>query len=114
MQDTKGRAIMTEAAILERITRTIVDHFHPERVVLFGSRARGDADAESDFDLLVEMDSAKRPPERAIEVSAVFGLHEWPMDIFVYTPQEMERHKKIRGTLASIVEAEGAVLYERS
>lgn len=47
-------------------------------------------------------------------MSAAFGLRHWAMDILVYTPEEMDRRRKIRGTLASIVAAEGKVLYERS
>ena len=99
---------------IEKIVRTIVERFDPKRIVLFGSRARGDWDPESDVDLFVEMESDKSPAERAIEVGRVFGLREWSMDLFVYTPEEAERRKRIRGTLASIVEAEGTVLYERS
>ena len=110
----KEDTVVVDAALLDRIVRTIVERFDPKRIILFGSRARGEADPESDIDLFIEMASAKRPPERIMEVSSAFGLHEWPMDIFVYTPEEMERFRKIRGTLASIVDAEGKVLYERS
>ena len=101
---------MIDSALIERITRTIVERFDPKHIVLFGSRARG----EGDSDLFIEMESAKSPPERAIKVGAVFGLRDWPMDLMVYTPEEVERLKGIRGTLVSIVEAEGKVLYERS
>ena len=104
---------MIDSALIERITRTIVERFRPRRIVLFGSHARGDADPDSDLDLFIEMESDKRPPERTKEVSRAFGLRDWPMDIFVYTPEEAERFRKIRGTLASIVAAEGKVLYER-
>lgn len=97
---------------LEDIAATIVRKFQPVRVVLFGSYARGDADDESDLDLFVEMETSLSPPERAIEVSAAFGLRSWPMDIVVYTPAEVERLRNIRGTLLSIIEAEGKVLYE--
>jgi predicted nucleotidyltransferase len=104
---------MIDSALIERVTRTIVERFNPKRIVLFGSHARGDADPESDLDLFVEMDSDKRPPERAIEIDQAFGLRDWPMDLFVYTPEEVERFRGVIGTLVSIVEAEGKVLYER-
>jgi len=98
---------------LQDITSTILKKFKPKRVVLFGSHARGEAGEDSDLDLFVEMESDRRPPERAIEVSAVFGLRPWSLDVVVYTPAEVARLKKVPGTLLSIIEAEGEVLYER-
>lgn len=104
---------MTQAALLEHVTKTLVERFRPKRIVLFGSHARGDAGPDSDLDLFVEMDTTLRPPERAIEVSEVFGLRPWPMDIVVYTPEEVHRLRGVRGTLLSIIEKEGKVLYEQ-
>jgi len=95
------------------VTRTIVERFHPRRVVLFGSHARGDADQDSDLDLFIEMETPRRPPERAIEIASVFGLHPWPMDIIVYTPDEVRQLRAMHGTLLEEVEREGKVLYEQ-
>jgi len=105
---------MIDADALTAVTRTIVARFHPKRIVLFGSYARGDADEESDLDLFVEMETSRRPPERAIEIASVFGLHPWPMDIFVYTPEEVKQLRGKGGTLLEEVEREGRVLYEQS
>jgi uncharacterized protein len=98
---------------LEQIAATIVERFKPVRVVLFGSHARGEATDGSDVDLFVEMESDRRPPERSIEVSAVFGIRPWSLDVVVYTPAEVKRLRNIRGTLLATIEAEGEVLYER-
>lgn len=103
---------MEERDLLEQVTQTIVDKFHPRRVILFGSRARGDARPDSDIDLLIEMETTETPPERAIEVSAVFGLRPWPLDVLVYTPAEVKRLHGVAGTLLSVIEREGRVLYE--
>lgn len=105
---------MIDADTLAAVTRTIVERFHPKRIMLFGSYARGDADEESDLDLFVEMETGRRPPERAIEIASAFGLHPWPMDIFVYTPEEVEQLREKSGTLLEEIEREGKVLYERS
>ena len=94
-------------------TRTIVERFHPKRIVLFGSHARGEAGADSDLDLFIEMHTSRRPPERAIEVSAAFGLRPWPLDVVVYTPEEVQRLRGVSGTLLSTIEKEGKVLYEQ-
>ena len=104
---------MTHAALLEQVTRTIVERFHPKRIVLFGSHARGDAGSDSDLDVFIEMQTPRRPPERAIEVSAAFGLRPWPLDVVVYTPEEVQRLRGVSGTLLSVIEKEGKVLYEQ-
>jgi len=105
---------MTQTALLEQVTRTIVERFHPKRIVLFGSHARGDAGSDSDLDVFIEMQTSRRPPERAIEVSAAFGLRPWPLDVVVYTPAEVQRLRGVSGTLLSVIEKEGKVLYEQS
>ena len=107
-----GFRTMTDT-LLDHITRTIVERFHPRRVILFGSRARGEAQPDSDLDLFVEVETQARPPERSVEFSSVFGLRPWSMDLVVYTPQEVQRLRSVHGTLLSVIEAEGKVLYER-
>ena len=104
---------MLHEPLLEHVTKTIVERFHPKRIMVFGSHARGDAGPDSDLDLFVEMDTPRRPPDRAIEVSEIFGLRSWPMDIVVYTPEEVRRLRHVNGTLLSVIEKEGKVLYEQ-
>lgn len=99
---------------LREVTERIVDHLCPRRIVLFGSYARGEAGPDSDLDLFVEMETDARPPERAASVAALFGLRRWPLDVVVYTPQEVERLRGVRGTLLSQIEADGQLLYERA
>lgn len=105
---------MTDTALVKHITRTIIEKFHPKRIVLFGSHARGEARPESDFDIFVEMETTARPPDRAVEISSVFGLRPWSMDLVVYTPEEVRKLRGIHGTLLSLIEAEGKLLYEQS
>ena len=50
----------------------------------------------------------------AVQVDEVFGLRDWPMDVFVYTPQEVQRLSHIRGTLLYTIAREGRLLYERA
>jgi predicted nucleotidyltransferase len=104
---------MSNTELLEQITRAIVERFHPRRIILFGSQARGEATSESDVDLFVEMETRAHPPERAVEVSSIFGLRPWSRGVVVFTPEEVHRLRKTNGTLASMIEAEGKVLYEQ-
>lgn len=99
---------------MKEIVEKIVEAFHPRRIVLFGSRARGEGGLESDVDLFVEMESDKPPRERARDVDALFAERQWSMDIVVCTPQEVQRGKDVLGTLLYSIEREGEVIYERS
>ena len=113
MQDTDREPVVS-AELVRDITQRIVEHLRPRRVVLFGSHARGEADPDSDLDLFVEMETDRRPPERAAEVAALFGLRRWSLDVVVYTPEEVRRLRDVPGTLLSLIEAEGQMLYERA
>ncbi len=105
---------MADANLIGAITKNIVDHFNPKRIILFGSHGRGEGGPDSDLDLFIEMETDLRPPERAIAVSSLFGLRKWPLDIVVYTPEEVQRLKNVKGTLLSTIESEGKILYARS
>jgi predicted nucleotidyltransferase len=102
----------SDEEILHYLTRLLVERFGARRVVLFGSRARGDARPDSDFDIFVEMESGDRPPERNARVLAEIGLRPWSLDLVVYTPDEVARVRPIPGTLLSMIESEGRVLHE--
>lgn len=96
-----------------QIAQRIVEAFHPRRVVLFGSRARGQATPDSDFDFMIEMDSDLPPRERAQAVYRLFGPRRWSMDVLVYTPQEIAAQRQFRNSLIHAIEREGQVLYEQ-
>ncbi|HUT33975.1 MAG TPA: nucleotidyltransferase domain-containing protein [Planctomycetota bacterium] len=98
---------------VDEIVAKIVDAFHPRRIVMFGSRARGHAGPESDLDLLVEMETDKPPRDRIRAVDALFARRRWAMDILVYTPEEVRRFRDMLGTVLYTIEREGRVLYER-
>src|SRR6266516_6929256 len=104
---------MIDQRLIDEVVQRIVERLHPRKVVVFGSHARGDADPESDLDLFVETETPLRPPERAIEISRLFGLRPWALDVIVYTPQEAERLRQVPGSFINTIEAEGKVLYER-
>lgn len=99
--------------LLENITSTIVARLNPYRILLFGSRARGDAHEDSDYDFLIEMDSELRGPYRAMQVGHLFPHRDWSMDVFVYTPDEIRRKRDDVGTVVYTAVREGRVLYER-
>jgi uncharacterized protein len=108
-----GSLAHIEDELIAFITRTIVEHCNPRRIVLFGSHARGDAGADSDLDIFVEMETPLGYYDRAIAIDALFDIRDWPMDIIVYTPEEVEQWTGQVGMMLYIIEQEGQVLYER-
>ena len=102
----------SDEEILGDLTRLLVERFGARRVVLFGSRARGDARPDSDFDVFAEMESTDRPPERNARIPAEIGLRPWSLDLLVYTPDEVARVRPMPGTLLSMTESEGRVLHD--
>ena len=104
---------VVDQELIDDVVRRIVQRFDPERIVLFGSHARGDATPESDIDLFVEMKTNLRPVLRAYEIQRFFGLRAWGLDVFVYTPDEVKNCRGRIGDLLSYVDAEGKLLYER-
>jgi len=103
--------MITEETIKEA-ARRLVDGFHPDRIILFGSYARGTADKHSDVDLLVICPVKKDRKKLAFEMDmALMGL-EMAKDIIILTPQEFERDKHIPGTIARPAWKEGRVMYE--
>lgn len=98
----------------DQIVARLVKGFNPDKIILFGSQARGDADAHSDVDILVVCPvSGKR---RALTVAMDRSLRGLgiAVDIQALTGEEFLRDKDIPGTIARPASLEGRVLYERS
>jgi predicted nucleotidyltransferase len=104
---------MIQAAdpVLTSITRTIVERFVPERVLLFGSRARDEARHDSDYDLMIVIDDPAGDRKAAIH-EAIGREHS--VDVVVVTPERFEWARDDVGTLSYVVEREGRVLYDRN
>ena len=105
------------AALLDRMVRAIVDEVDPEQVILFGSRARGDATAESDFDFVVveakPFDAGRcRRAESVRLYRALAGLGVCK-DILVYSQDEVEYWRDSLNNILARALREGKVLYER-
>ena len=100
--------------IIESILEKIVAHYAPEKVILFGSYAHGEADEDSDLDLLIVMDTELPPLEGYVRIRRVINHQDLPVDIFVITPEEFEETKDVIGGIAYAPAKYGRVLYEKS
>ncbi len=100
-------------ASLEEIRDRIVRSLDPDSIILFGSRSRGEESPGSDVDLLIVKDSTERPIDRRIAVERLLVDRAVPLDIFVYTPDEMRRLFALGSPFIQEVVETGRVLYMR-
>jgi len=97
--------------VLEEIVRRVVEAAHPERVILFGSAARGEMGPNSDVDLLVVVPG---PADRKRLIDAIYGnLHRCgeAVDAIVVTTQDVERFRNSHPLVIKPALREGRVLY---
>lgn len=98
---------------IEEMVRRIVERFDPERIILFGSRARGAARADSDVDLLVVLAENGAKRRTTVEIYRLLAGMGIPKDIVVASLEEIEKYRDVAGTLIRPAVREGRVLYER-
>lgn len=96
--------------MVERIVR----QFLPEKIILFGSHARGDAGPDSDVDLLIVMPVVGSKREKAVEIGVALHDIRVPKDLIVVTPEEFAWRKDTIGTIEWPAWREGKVLYART
>ncbi len=100
---------------IKLITDCIVHEYQPDKIILFGSWARGDAEEQSDIDLLVISDREKRLPryKRGLDVRLLLSQFQSPKDILFYTHEDVNRWRGVPQTFINTVLSEGRILYER-
>lgn len=100
-------------ADLDWLVGRIRDGYEPEKIILFGSLARGDTHEWSDIDLIVVKDTEMSYGERVKSLTPLLRGRLVGADIVIYTPDEYERGRQARWGLVRDVERDGKVLYER-
>lgn len=107
---------------IRKVVRQIVELFHPQRVILFGSQVTGKATGESDLDLLVVMDmkdASRLEMARRIREAVTAPKRNWMgheltvwLDIHPFSPKEFEASLRRKGVFLTTAVTEGIVLYE--
>lgn len=99
--------------LLDEIVERILQVGSPQRIVVFGSRARGDARDDSDLDLLIVEDSDlpryRRPPRYLRALVGAFPAK----DVVVWTPHEVEAWRNVPNAFVTTALREGRTIYER-
>lgn len=101
------------AATLPQAVECIVAAAQPIRIVLFGSYAYGRPTPDSDVDLLIVMETTASRVERYALISQALWPHQFPVDILVKTPAEVEQALAAGDPFLEAILRRGRVLYER-
>jgi predicted nucleotidyltransferase len=97
---------------IDEAVRRIVKQFHPAKIILFGSHARGSAMPDSDVDLLVVMDVKDSKRKQAVEIDLALSDRTFPLDLIVVTPEEFEKYRDVAGHILHPAVREGKVVYD--
>ena len=99
--------------LLDQITQRLVSALQPEQIILFGSYAYGEPNADSDIDLLVIVSQSDEPRYRRARVAykALRGIG-MPTDVLVMTREEVQRKLNVRSSFIRRAVNEGKLLYE--
>ncbi len=96
---------------IERITAQLVAKYHPERIILFGSTARGEVHPDGDADfLIIKRDCPTLGADRIRELQRLID-RRIPVDFLVYRPDEFDRRVAMGDPFLKAVLQEGRVLY---
>lgn len=113
-----AKSLSNEEVLLRQMVETIVSEVAPETIILFGSRARGDARPDSDVDLLI-VETEPFSPQRSRRKEAArlyMALRGMAVskDILLYSRDEFERWKNSLNHVVGRAHREGRVLHGRS
>lgn len=102
----------SQGAVLDEIVRRLVEAYQPKQIYLFGSKARGDAGPDSDYDFLVIV-ADDAPPERRrsrLAYERLWGTGT-AADVLVWTKGYFESRLHLKASLSSTIVEEGIILY---
>src|SRR5437588_11669793 len=100
-----------DETLVDEIVRRVLAVARPERIILFGSAAKGEMTKESDIDLLVVEPAPANTRERSVEIRDAVGDIGYPVDVIVMRTDRFERTKKVISGIAYPANKYGRVIY---
>lgn len=109
-----GEKSLTDDQTLAELVRRLAEAFEPERIYLFGSKARGETGPDSDYDFLVVVPDDSTPERRRSRLAyqALRGTRT-AADVLVWTKEAFESRLHLPASLPATVVREGKLLYVR-
>jgi len=106
------KAPSADDPVLSEVVRRLVEVYHPERIYLFGSVARGEAGPDSDYDIMVVVpdDASRELQDGKLAYQALRGLGI-AKDVLVWTRSAFDRQLHLKASLPTTIVSEGKPLY---
>jgi predicted nucleotidyltransferase len=98
---------------ISNVINRIAANINPDKIYLFGSYANGQANDDSDIDLLVVKDTSEPKYKRSIELQRLLIGSKLPVDILVYTNEEFEKEKSVKYSFVNSAIKGAKLMYER-
>ena len=98
---------------IDQVVKQIVEQFKPQKIILFGSYARGNPRPESDVDMLIVMNTPLRDVQQAIQICQQIE-YRFGLDLIVHKPKYLKERVKMGDFFLKDILKEGKVLYESS
>ncbi|MCK4542118.1 MAG: nucleotidyltransferase domain-containing protein [Spirochaetales bacterium] len=110
---TKRRAVNKQDALVKKILNVILQSAHPDKVILFGSIARGEGTEDSDYDFLIIKNDIGN--ERKLTSAIYRAFYEnkipVPVDLIAVDSEKWEKNKYDKNMIYSTASKEGIILY---
>lgn len=104
---------MIDETKIKNIVNRIANKYHPEKVILFGSYAKGNYTNDSDLDLLIIKDTDLSKQKRNFEIYKLLRGSMVPIDILVYTQSEFDEEKLNKFSFLHSAIKTSKIMYER-
>ena len=98
---------------IQAIADKIAREYKPEKIILFGSYAWGKPHKDSDLDFFIIKKTDDPMLKRMEDVDRLFFPREFAMDFLVYTPEQVEKRKKMRDLFVVDIIDKGKLLYAK-
>ncbi len=112
MSDSTHEENLAPDPVLAEVVRRLTEACRPERIYLFGSKARGDAGPDSDYDIMVVVPESSEPAYRRAKKAyeSLRGVGT-AVDVLVWTREAFDSRLHLKASFPSTIVREGRLLY---
>jgi predicted nucleotidyltransferase len=111
VSSASGSSALPDTNVLAEVVRRIVEVARPDRIILFGSAARGEMTPDSDLDVLVVKSGVDHRRRLAQDIYMNLSGVGVGVDVIVLTPEDIEAQRDSVGSIVGPALDEGRVIY---